>query len=86
MELVLKHEGNQPSRKEVMDIISKHLKAPENSIAIVKMMASAEERTLKVHCHVYDDEESMKLIEQKHILERASPKPKEASVSKEGSS
>lgn len=82
LELVLKHEGNQPSRKEAIDLISKHLKAPKNSIAIVKMTASAEERALKIHCHIYDDEESMKLVERKHVLTRASPKTKEVKETK----
>lgn len=78
LELVLKHEGDQPTRKEAVDIISKHLKAPANSIAIVKMAASADERAVQIHCHMYDNEERMKLVERKHVLARASPKPKEA--------
>jgi small subunit ribosomal protein S24e len=59
-----------PSRKELQKLIAKETKAKPEMVIIQQIKTLFGTTKAKITAHVYDDQETLKLLERKNLLEK----------------
>jgi len=67
---VVEYEQSPPTRKEVLQAIVSKLNVPESKVVILKMENMFGTRKMKIHAHIYDNEEDIRKFEREYILKR----------------
>ncbi len=67
---VVEFEASPPTRKEMAQAIAQRFNVPENRVVIVNMHCMFGARKMRVHSHIYDNEEDVKRFEREYILKR----------------
>ena len=67
---IVEYEQNPPTRSEMRQAIASKFNIPENRVVILKMTCMFGTRKMRVHSHVYDNEEDIFKLEKKYILKR----------------
>jgi len=70
LRLLVEYEGGQPSRGELLELISTKFKVPRESTVIIKVASTFGANTAIVESRVYRSREAMLSTEPRYILAR----------------
>ena len=72
-----------PQRKQIREAVASAIGAELKLVSLVKVSNEFGSSSVKVDARVYDSEEALKRLEEKHLIERESGKKKEGEEKKE---